>query len=234
MMSALRVYASDHPLLELALERLIEDDESDRDATFELLDAIDDLARDWLVPLGIAAQIECFDMAAFEGKQAAVPHHFLRASALHGDLYIDVGYTAARETTALALDGVTRRNWIAAALAQTCEEGREIALAELTWTIVRAKLPARAELYYPGGEVTSIVEEHDGAVWALGRRAQSPVGPPARVRAVNTHGGLELRLAVYWDAWTQQRDGRAMLDRGVQRVLARGRGWAHRQVFPLV
>lgn len=228
----MRVYASDHALLELALERLIEDDESDRDATFELLAAIDDLTRHWLVPLGVGARIECFDFAAFEGRRAPAPHHFLRAASLHPELYVDIGYTAARETIVPALDPTTRRNWVEAALEQTCEAGREVALSEVVWTIVRARVPARPEVYYPGGEVASIIEEHDGALWALGRRTPSPVGPPARVRAVNTHGGLELRLDVYWDAWTVHPEGRALVERGVERVLARGRGWTRRQVFP--
>jgi hypothetical protein len=223
-------YASDKPLWHLRLKRFEADDESDRDATEELLAAVDDLTSGWLVPLAIGLSVECCDPANYYTPSAAPPpgrHWFLRVPDLPASLSITTGYSDPVVDTAPRLDGATVARWVAGALDQHCPIAEHLVVFdELTWTAVRVRVPVAGSIRvtFPGGVAPSQLDTVAGVSWALGPMV-GPVGAPACLRAVNEHGVTSIDLALFWDLWIDHPAGRALVDAGGARVLARGRGW---------
>jgi hypothetical protein len=232
MTTHVETYASDQPLWSLTLTREDGDDEDDRAATDELLDAVDDLTRGWLVPLAVGFLVECCDPASF--FEAAAPpaarSWFVRADAIASELRAAPAYADAKTVAVGAADvqsGVVR-HWIEEARAQPCSASDlVVSLAELTWSVVRARLPVSGEVVVrdaAGADTSSIVVVHDDA-WALGPVHGARTAGPVRLRAVNEHGSARIQLAVFWDVWIQHAAGRAIVEDGIARVLARARGW---------
>lgn len=229
-MALIETYASEHALHTIQLKRIDPDDEIDRDATNELLAAVSDLANGWLVPLGIGLVVDCCDPQNFLETTASVsppnPHWFLRVPSLDPRLSISTGYSDPIEEVSSQLDAATVAGWVDRALDQKCSlDGHLVAFTEMTWTIVRLLIPVQQQIgvRYAGGSVTSVIETIEDDQWALGP-VLGPVGPPARLRAVNDHGSLRIHLSLLWDLWIDRPEGRALVERGVSRVLNRG-GW---------
>lgn len=226
MITPTDVYASDQPLATLRLERELELDETERDAIRELLDAVDDLTRDWLVPLAVGALVECCDPSRYYEPigEPARPSWFTRADGVDARVAIRHAYSNATEYPARA-DRADVRGMVDRALAQVCDEG-ELSFAEMTWTAVRIAMPVPAiRVRYAGGSVNTVIHDGDGGRWILGPVLHELVGPPARLRAVNEHGSLTIDLHLYWDLWTDVPAGRATVEGAAARVEARGRGW---------
>lgn len=105
-------------------------------------------------------------------------------------------------------------------------------LSEMWWTSVRARSPLEDVIELcvpePASTVTEII---DGARWYFGPTAFSVAGPPAWLRASNSHFSTKISLEVYWDLWREYPPGRAFVDAAVARVLGRSR-WESRQLYP--
>jgi hypothetical protein len=226
-----QIYASEHELASTALYRVEADDDDDRSATRELLAAVDDLARGWLVPLGIALSIDCCDPSAFDQASATIrpprPHWFLRVPDLPTGVVEDPAYRNPVIETAPQLDAVTIERWIERAVAQRCpSEGHFAAFGEMTWTMLRARVPQVGEAKVTDGHglIPSVFDSIDGELWAYGP-ALGNIRSPAWLRAANYHGDTKIHLRLFWDVHATWPAGRALVDAGVARVLARGRGW---------
>jgi hypothetical protein len=100
------------------------------------------------------------------------------------------------------------------------------------WTSVRAMSPLDDEIEiatpYP---TLALTENIDGARWCFGPVTRGNVAAPAWLRASNSHTAIKILLEIYWDLWCDHPPGRALVDAGVSRVLAR-RGWTGLQLHP--
>jgi hypothetical protein len=226
------VYASDQVLQMIELSREESEGEDDHQATLELLAAVADLCHGWLQPLGIGMLLECCDTENFYQSSStlhpAQPAWFLRQSELDPRLQLSTGYNEAIEHRAPAIDAATLARWVETALDQTCPaEHHLVAFGELTITAVAVAIPDGVEiaLHYPGGPLLPAIYRDGETERALGP-TNGPVGPPARLRAVNDHGVTRIELGLYWDLWIEHPQGRALVEAGVTRVLQRGRDWA--------
>jgi hypothetical protein len=225
-----QIYGSDHGLATTLLYRVAADDDDDRTATRELLAAVDDLARDWLVPLGIGLSVDCCDPSNFDEASATLrppqPHWFLRVPDLPAGVDVRTAYRDPVIETAPQLDAVTIERWIERAVEQRCpSEGHFTAFGEMTWTMLRARMPhvGVAELTDGHRLLPSVFGSIGGELWAYGP-AGGNLPYPAWLRAENSHGLTEIHLELYWDVHATRPAGRALVDAGVARVLARGRG----------
>ncbi len=228
-MIEIQVY--DSPLSTVRLERFEADDEDDAGATAELLAAADDLARGWLLPLGIGLRIDCLErenfMQASPTVRPAKPHWFLRRAELPADVHVQAPFTDSQTQLEPQLDAQTIARWVKEATVQPCADARHVtALGEMRWTIIRARLPVPGDLVTMDGPhvVPSRIETIDGARWATAP-IDGPQQPPLLLRAVNDHGVTSIWLETYWSAWV---DHPALVGDAVERVLARGRGWEQR------
>ncbi|MBA3392014.1 MAG: hypothetical protein H0T89_05185 [Deltaproteobacteria bacterium] len=221
------VYASDQALLHVAFERANTDGEDDRAGIVELLAAIDALTAGWLAPLGVGFQIVHCDPAQYfeEAGRPAHPHHLLRVAPRTDEVVIAEAFSGSVVDTRQVIDGATVRDAIARALDQQAPAGRVTSLSELRWTAVRALAPFAEPvvLAVPATPVATVSELVDGVRWYLGPTT-GIAGPPARLRATNAHFTTSFTLDVFWDLWIGQPQGRALLDAGTARVLARA-GW---------
>lgn len=223
----IEVYASDQSLLHVALERGNMEHEDDRAGIAELLSAVEELTDRWLHPLGVGFQIVYCDPARYfeEIGRPAVPHHFLRARAVPDEVHVREAFTSSIVEELPEVDAAAVRRAIAQALEQSGPHGSVTTLAELKWTAVCALTPTVAPiaLEVTGRPVSTVSEIIDGQRWYCGPTSGT-AGPPARIRAINDHFATRIQLDVFWDLWIGHAAGRALLDAGISRVLARG-GW---------
>jgi hypothetical protein len=226
--------ASDHCLLSILLERGNEETEDDRAGIVELLAAADALTSGWLVPLGVGLQFSHCDPANYF-EEAGAPvhaHQFLRVTTLPSDVRVEPPFPNSEVETVSRIDAAVIRSAVAGGLEQPAPPGLVTSLSELWWTSVRARSPidSAIELLTPE-PVSAVTEVINGARWCFGPKTFSAVGPPAWLRASNSHFTTKLLLEVYWDLWRDYSPGRALVDAGVARVLARP-GWESRQLYP--
>jgi hypothetical protein len=224
----IEVYASDQFLLHVTLERDNAKNEDDRAGTAELLTALEALTEGWLKPLGVGFQLVHCDPARYfeEVGQPAHPHHFLRSRAALGEVRVWEAFADSVVEDVPEVDHAVVRRSVLRALDQAAPPGAVTALAELQWTAVRALSPVAEPiaLVVAGRPVSTVSKLIDGRVWYLGPTLGT-AGPPARIRAVNDHFATRIQLEVCWDLWIGHAAGRALLDAGISRVLARA-GWA--------
>lgn len=226
--------ASDHCLLSILLERSNEETEDDRAGIVELLAAADALTSGWLVPLGVGLQfVHCDPANYFDEAGAPIQaHQFLRVAAVPFDVRVEPPFSNSEVATVSRIDAPVIRSAVVRGFEQPAPGGLVTSLSELWWTSVRARSPidGTIELLTPE-PVSTVTEVIDGARWCFGPKAFSAVGPPAWLRASNSHFSTKLLLEVYWDLWRDCAPGRALVDAGVARVLARP-GWESRQLYP--
>jgi hypothetical protein len=230
-MLSLEVEANDDWLWSVQLRRLAADDEDDRAITLELLEAIDALAAGWLEPLVASFTVNCCNPDNFfepspEGL-AVRPNWSLVAAELPANVKAPhVGGDAVQECIA-RLDRAALQAYLERALDQRCPVvGHVTSLGSLTWTAVRARLPVRAQLVLRHGTHTLApgTEQRNDGEW-VSRPGLSAVGHPAQILAYNEHYAASITLSILWDLWFRHPAGRALVDAGIARVLARGRGW---------
>jgi len=223
----LEVYASDQYLLHVGLERVNTDDEDDRAGVIELLAAVESLTDSWLAPLGVGFQLVHCDPAQYfeETGSPAHPHHFLRARAVPDDIRVWEPFADSLIEDVVELDDVVVRGAVMRGLEQSAPPGAVTTLSELHWTAVRALSPVTEPiaLAVTGRPVSTVSEVVHGQRWYLGPTS-GIAGPPARLRAVNDHVATRIQLEIFWDLWIGHTGGRALVDAGVSRVLARA-GW---------
>lgn len=223
------VYASDQSLFHLALERETPDPDaaqSDRDAITELVFAMDALATGWLTPLAVGFQATVRDPASYYADvgRPAYPHYSLRQRGVPSEVYLDPAFADSRVDEADHIDRDVILSAVTRALDQQAPPGQLISMAELWWTAVRARSPfvEPCTLDVGGHPNSPVYQQIDGALWYLG--PSGIAGPPARIRAENTHFTTRIELSVFWDLWIGIAPGRALLDAAIERVLARP-GW---------
>jgi hypothetical protein len=223
----IEVYASDQSLLRVGLERANADQEDDRAGITELLAAIDALTQGWLQPLGVGFQLVYCDPSQYfeEIGRPPVPHQFLRSARAPDDVHVRETFTnsAAEELPVLDAGSISRA--IGRGLDQPAPPGAITTLSELKWTAVRARAPISdpIALQVTDIPVSTVSDIIDGQRWYYGPTSGT-AGPPVRLHAINDHFATRIQLAVFWDMWIGHAAGRALLDLGIDRVLARP-GW---------
>ena len=224
------VYASDQFLLDVAFERINLDSENDRAGIQELLAAVESFTQGWLQPLGVGFQIVYCDPEQYfeEVGRPLVPHHFLRASNVSDDVLVWEAFSNSSVESLPTVDTSVIRHAIERSLDHAAPAGAVTTLSELQWTTVRALDPVGEpiQLEVTGDPVRTVSEVIGGQRWYCGPTA-GRAGPPCWLRAVNDHFGTRFELSVFWDLWIGYGPGRALLDAGIARVLARP-GWTRR------
>jgi hypothetical protein len=221
------IYASDQALLQVGLERGNMEHEDDRAGIAELLTAVNVLTRGWLHPFGVGFQLVYGDPNEHleEVGRPPIPHQFLREAEIPEDVLVREAFSDSviEELPLIDADGVRRA--IARGMEQPAPPGAVTTLSELKWTTVRALAPTiePIALDVAGKTASTVHQLIDGARWYCGPTA-GVAGPPARLRAINDHFATSIQLEIYWDLWIGHTDGRALLEAGVGRVLART-GW---------
>jgi hypothetical protein len=227
--------ASDHCLLSILLERSNEEGEGDRAGITELLAAMEALTMGWIVPLGVSILFEQCDPSNYfeEHGKPVHPHTFVRVNSAPPDVRVDQAFGDPVIEVVPQIDAAVLGGAVTRGLDQPGPAGLVTSLSELWWTSVRVRSPIDdvVELCMPW-PASTVSEVIDGARWCFGPAALAVAGPPARLRASNSHFATELLLEVYWDLWREYPAGRALVDAGVERVLARG-GWESRQLYPV-
>jgi hypothetical protein len=231
---ATQFYASDQCLLSIVLERGNEEGEDDRAGVVELLHAVDVLSSGWLMPLGVSCMFGYCDPSKYfeDAGSPAQPHLFVRVDPTPAEVTVKPAFTDSVVTRVGTIDESVIRRMVERGLEQTAPVGLVTSLSELWWTAVRARSPIDDVIELAAPLPSSTVSEViDGARWCLGPTSFGVAGPPAWLRASNSHFATEITLEVYWDLWIGNSAGRAFIDEGIARVLARG-SWQCRQVFP--
>lgn len=221
------VYASDQSLFHVALERGNAEHEDDRAGIWELLAAVDALTHGWLHPLGVGFQVvHCDPEQYFEevGRPAA-PHHFLREVGVPGAVQVREAFANSVLSELPVISPRPVRDAVTQALDQPARGTAVTTMSELKWTAVRTLAPTVDSIHLQvGGRPTSTTSQIiDGQRWFFGP-TDAPMGPPARVRAVNDHFLTRIQLDLFWDLWIGDPAGRMLVEAGVSRVLARA-GW---------
>jgi hypothetical protein len=220
----IEVYASDQSLLRVSLERANADHEDDRAGIIELLAAIDVLTQGWLQPLGVGFQLVCCDPSQYfeEIGRPPAPHQFLRSAKVPDDVHVREAFTNSAVEELPMVDASSVSRAIVRGLDQSAPPGTITTLSELKWTAVRALAPTTdpISLQVTGIPVTTVNEIVDGQRWYYGPTSGT-AGPPVRLHAINDHFATRIQLAAFWDLWIGHGAGRALLDRGVDRVVAR-------------
>jgi hypothetical protein len=218
----------DHALQTIVLECFEEEGQTHLDLTRELLAATDELAHDWIEPLGIDIAVGCCT-APFLDESLEVrpprPHWSLRSAELPTGVKTYHSYIDPLELVEAQLDATTIERAVLHAMAQPCAEGHITALMHVVWRTTRVRLPINDEIEFKDGRWLArvLIEEQDGARWAVGPahdRIEAPVS--IDMRRDNTVGSLV--LGINWDIW---RTYPALVDDAVARVLARP-GWERR------
>jgi len=224
------VYASDQYLLHLAFERINLDSENDRTGIQELLAAVESFTQGWLQPLGVGFQTVYCDPAQYfeEVGRPAFPHFFLRSSNVPDDVLVREAFSNSSIELLRVVDMPAIRQAIDRSLDHEAPAGAVTTLSELQWTMVRALDPVGEpiQLEVAGDPVHTVSEVIGGQRWYCGPTA-GRAGPPCWLRAVNDHFTTGFELSVFWDLWIGHAAGRALLDAGIARVLARP-GWTRR------
>jgi hypothetical protein len=224
----MEIYASDQSLLHIGLERFNAEHESDNDGIIELLMAVEALTMNWMRPLGVGFQIVHCDTNQYfeEVGRPVVPHHFLRQIENLEDISISERLSNSAFEAVPAVNAEVIRRAITRELAQPAPVGSVTTLSELAWTAVQVRAPTTEpiELDVAGRPCSTVSQLINGERWYFGPRIGGNAGPPARLRAVNDHFSTYIQLEIYWDLWIGVPEGRALLDAGIARVLARP-GW---------
>lgn len=222
-----QVYASDQPLLTIVLTRGNDEAEDDRAGIAELLAAAESLSKGWLVPLGVSSLFAHCDPANYfeEVGPAAQANPYVRVDRLPVGVWAKPAFSHSVVELVTSIDEAVIRSAVTRRLDQPAPHGLVTSLSMLWWTSVRARSPNEeiVELIVPVPVVSTVSEMLDGARWFFGPTS-GIAGPPARLRATNSHFTTTLVLEVYWDLWIGYPAGRALVDAGVARVLSRP-GW---------
>jgi hypothetical protein len=224
---------SERRLLAIVLEHE-NDDEDDRAGIDELLAGVDALTSGWLLPFGVALQfVHCDPANAFEEVGApARAHRSFRVARLHPEVRAGPPLFDSHVSRLPSLDAAVIRDEVVRELEQPAPTGLITSLSQMWWTSVRALSPLDEEIElatpYP---TTALTESIDGARWCFGPVTRGNVAAPAWLRANNSHVAIKILLEIYWDLWCDYPPGRALVDAGVSRVLARG-GWTGLQLHP--
>ena len=223
----IEVYASDQFLLDIELERSNAENEDDRAGTLELLSAVEAFTDGWLQPLGVGFQVVYCDPSQYfeEVGRPMSPHYFLRSTAVSDDVHVWEAFSNSVIEDLPRVDAPAIRRRVAQGLDQAAPAGAITTLSELSWTAVRALAPSTEPilLEVTGFPVATVSELLDGQCWYCGPTS-GLAGPPARLRAINDHFATRIQLSVFWDLWIGHAAGRALLEAGISRVLARA-GW---------
>ena len=218
--------AADDCIISFKLERCNEESEDDRDGTLEMLAAAEALTSGWLVPLGVDLMfVRCDPSKYFEhAGYPARATHFLRTATVPSDVFLEPALTDAEEAMVLSINAATIRSAVLQGLEQPAPPGLVTSLSIMTWECTRAKSPIddTVELLTPH-TVSPVSDIVDGSRWYFGPKT-AVVGPPARLECINAHFSTEMLLEIKWDLWADYPPGRAMVDAGIARVLARP-GW---------
>jgi hypothetical protein len=225
--------ASERRLLSILLERVDETDD-DRAGIDELLAATEALTAGWLVPFGVALHfVHCDPASGFEEVGAPEhAHRFLRLARVHPEVRVGLPLSRTGISIVPVIDAGVIRGAVMHELEQPAPAGQVASLSQMWWTSVRARSPLDEDIElatpYPFTPFTEII---DGARWCLGPVTDGVVGPPAWLRATNSHVTTKILLEIYWDLWCDYAPGRALLDAGIARAMDRG-GWQVRQLHP--
>jgi hypothetical protein len=221
------IYASDQALLQVGLERGNMEHEDDRAGIAELLTAVNMLTQGWLLPFGVGFQLVCGDPGESleEVGRPPMPHHFLREAEIPEGVLVREAYSNSVIEELPLIDPDAVRRTIARGMEQPAPPGAVTTLSELKWTAVRALAPTiePITLDVAGKTASTVNQLVDELRWYCGPTS-GVAGPPARLRAVNDHFATSIQLEIYWDLWIGHPDGRALIEAGVGRVLART-GW---------
>jgi hypothetical protein len=225
--------ASDRRLLSILLEHE-NDDGADRAGIDELLAGVEALTAGWLAPLAVALQfVHCDPARSFEEVGApANAHRFLRVNRVHPAVRVGQPLFNGDITRLPTIDAAVIAGEVARELEQPSPAGLVASLSQMWWTSVRARSPLvdDFELATPL-PCTVLTELIEGARWCLGPVTFGSAGPPAWLRATNSHFATKILLEIYWGVWCDHAPGRALLEAGIARVLARG-GWTALQLHP--
>lgn len=225
--------ASERCLLSIKLERDNETDD-DRTGIDEMLAATEALTSGWLLPLGAALHfVHCDPASGFDEVSAPEhAHRFLRIDRVPPDIRVGQPLSKTGISHLPLVDTAMIRSEIARELEKPAPPGLVSSLSQMWWTSVRARSPIDGviELATPF-PYTAVTELIDGARWCLGPATGIAVGPPAWLRATNSHVSTKILLEIYWDVWCGYPAGRALLDTGLQRVQSRG-NWQFYQLYP--
>jgi hypothetical protein len=228
-------YASDECLLGISLVRGDNETVDDRAGINELLAAMDTLASGWLIPLGVGMQfVYCDPAGYFEEKGAPERRNqLLRAGHIPANIRVTNTFFDDPVVHEISvIDDVAIRETVARRLSQPSPPGLVISLSEIWWTGVRARSPVCDEIELAAPDPVPVVSEIiDGERWCFGPTTSGQAGIPVWLRGTNSHFTTEISLEVLWDMWIGFPAGRALVDEGIERVLARG-GWEYRQYFP--
>ena len=225
--------ATERCLLSILVEH-DNDTMDDRAGIDELLAGVEALTSGWLVPLAVGIQfVHCDPASSFEEVGAPeCSHRLLRLDRVHPEIRISQPIFKADVRRLPIIDAAVIHEEVARALLEPAPSGLVTSFSQMWWTSVRAMSPLDddIELVTPVPAV-ALTEVIDGALWCLGPRTSGFPAPPAWLRATNSHQSTKILLEVYWDLWRDYAPGRALLDAGIARVLARG-GWEGRQLYP--
>jgi hypothetical protein len=220
----IEIYASDQSLLRVGLERANAEHEDDRAGITELLAAIDALTQGWLQPLGVGFQLVYCDPSQYfeENGRPPAPHQFLRSVEVPDDVHVREAFSNSIVEDLPVIDTGSVGRAIAQGLDQPAPPGAIATVSKLKWTAVRALAPTTDPIVLQVTDipVSTVSEIIDGQRWYYGPTSGT-AGPPVRLHAINDHFGTRILLAVFWDLWIGHAAGRALLDLGVARVLAR-------------
>jgi hypothetical protein len=227
----IEVYASDESLQFFYLAREQAEDETDRAAAIELIDATVGLCGDWILPLTASVRVESCAPANYYfddlDSPPSRPSWFLRRRELDEQLYIVPAWINPQERRVETIGSQEIMSIVQEALAQPSPSDHlEVAFAELQINATAVVVPEGAEiaLRYYRGPLQPLLRKDKERVIALGPD-HGPVGPPAQLRASNQHGITHLELSLFWDLWKDHPAGQAQVRAAIERVLDRGRGW---------
>jgi hypothetical protein len=230
-MSPFEIHASDRSLQYFSFSREIEEGESERSAAVELLKAMAALMGQWISPLTVDIRVESCDPLNYYIEDSDHPPAqaawFLRCRNLDDRLNIGEMWIDSEERQVDVIGEAEILAVFDEALAQPAPiEGLEVSLAELAVRSAAVALPSELEvtLSYAGGPLKPLFVRDGERQLALGPTG-GPVGPPARLRAYNTHGKTSIQIELHWDLWREHPAGIAQARAAVERILARGRGW---------
>ena len=218
--------AADHCIISFKLERCNEESEDDRAGMLEMLAAADALTSGWLVPLGVDLLfVRCDPSKYFEEIDDDLDAgRFLRAASIPADVGVRAAFTVSEGETVSQIDAAAIRSAVLQGLEQPAPPGLVTSLSMMTWRSTHAKSPIddTVELLTPH-TVSPVSDLVDGSRWYFGPKT-AVVGPPASLQCINSHFSTDLLLEIKWDLWADYPPGRAMVDAGIARVLARP-GW---------
>jgi hypothetical protein len=186
---------------------------------------------DWISPLTAAVRVESCDPANYYIDDSSCPPDrpawFLRKSDLDARLYVGPVWINSQERHASRIGATELFALVEEALAQPSSAAHlEVALAEIVIDATEVALPHGVDLSLQyGGRPIESVQIRDDQRWFVSGPTWGPAGPPARLRASNSHGRTDIHVEFCWDFWREHPEGLAQVRAAINRVLDRDRGW---------